>query len=108
MGTHGTKFSNVGSPSANDGWAPGGALSILAAQTTDGINTYAGLFTSCKGTLSKLLDAGDVLDGVAVQPAAGISNLVAGSVGGVASYQGAILVGAPRYAAVYTVTVPDC
>lgn len=104
-GTPGTSFSGIGSTSNGENWFPAGSLDVFAAQTTDGTNNYAGLFSVCEGgKLAKVLTQGDVLDGVDVQPGAGISNLVAVAGG----YQGAIVVTGDRYAAIYTLTIPGC
>ncbi len=107
-GTPGTSFSNVGGPDANDGWAADGGIDIFGAQTTDGTNTYGGLFTSCKRKLGKLLTQGDLLDGHIVTPQSGISNLTATKTAGATSHAGAILVSDGRYVAVYEATVPGC
>jgi hypothetical protein len=109
-GTPGTKFSSVGSASADDGWTPvGSKLGIFAAETTDGTNSYQGLFSRCNATLTKLLAQNDNLDGVDVTSVSGINFLAPVSSGGtVTAYKGALLVGGFRYAAIYAVAIPAC
>ncbi len=106
-GAPGTSFNAIGSGDNGENWSPAGTLNVVAAQTTDGMNAYPGLFSSCKtNKLTKVLTQGDTLDGVAdIGPGAGISNLVAQGNG---SSLGAILVTGFRYAAIYTVDVPGC
>jgi hypothetical protein len=109
-GTPGKTFSSVGSQSANDGWTPvGSKLNVFAAETTDGTNSFQGLFSRCNTTLTKLLAQNDKLGGVDVVSVSGVNYLAPISSGGkISSYKGALLVGGFRYAAIYTVTIPAC
>jgi hypothetical protein len=110
-GTPGTKYSDFGSAnSAGDAWTPvGSKLTVYAAETTDGTNSYAGLFSRCNVTFSKLLAQNDKLGGMEVFPASGVNYLEPVMARGkVTGYKAALLVGAFRYAAIYTMTIPAC
>jgi hypothetical protein len=110
-GTPGTKYSDFGSANSTGyAWTPVGAkLAVFAAETTDGTNSYAGLFSRCNFAFSKLLAQNDKLGGMEVFPASGVNYLAPVLAGGkVTGYRGALLVGAFRYAAIYTITIPAC
>jgi hypothetical protein len=110
-GTPGTKYSNFGSNvTSGDGWTPvGSKLAVFAATTTDGTNSYAGLFSRCNVTFSKLLAQNEKLGGVEVTAVSGVNYLAPVMAGGkVTGYKGALLIGGFRYAAVYTMTIPAC
>lgn len=105
----GTSFSAVGSNNTSIGWTPVGGADVFAAQTTDGTNSYEGLFSRCNAKITKILAQNDKLGGIQVQPASGINFMKpVGSGGKVTGYEGVFLVGGFRYAAIYTVTIPSC
>jgi hypothetical protein len=109
-GTPGKTFSSIGSQSANDGWTPVGTkLNVFAAETTDGSNSFQGLFSRCNTTLTKLIAQNDKLGGMQLTSVSGVNYLAPIlSAGKVTSYKGAVVIGSFRYAAIYTVTIPAC
>ena len=109
-GTPGKTFSSIGSQSGNDAWTPvGTGLDVFAAETTDGTNSFQGLFKRCNLSLVKLLAQNDTLGGMQLSSVSGInylSPILSGSK--VTAYKGALLVSSFRYAAIYTATILPC
>ena len=104
----GTRFVSIGSSSNNDGYAPAGNLTVFHAETASGSTIHEGLFTSCRGTIAKVVADGDVLNGLPVAPLDGASNLLAVPGTPTTGYYEAMRVGVSRYQGIYVATIPAC
>jgi hypothetical protein len=108
--TPGDAFVGLRSANGPNGWSLAGDLTLFAAMTEDANGQqYSGIFSACHGKLSKVVAAGDVVNGTAIGPSGGISLLTSTGSGKSGTVQGVFLgLGQDYWNAIYKVTMPGC